>query len=61
MKKNIYVSPKMEMMDIDMNGDILSVSTNIEENKPGYGGEVGGEGAPEPEANEREEWGEIIW
>ncbi len=59
MKKNIYVSPKMEMMDIDMKCDILDVSTNLEENKPGYGGEVGGGDAPAPEAGSRDDWGDL--
>lgn len=59
MKKNIYVSPKMEMMDIEMKCDILDVSTNLEENKPGYGGEVGGGDAPAPEAGNRDDWGDL--
>ena len=56
MKKNIYVSPKMEMMDIDMKCDILDVSTNLEDNKPGYGESGSG---MEIDSKEREDWGDL--
>ena len=37
MKKNIYVSPKMEMMDMNMACDILTMSAtdSLPETKPG--------------------------
>lgn len=42
-----------------MKCDILDVSTNLEENKPGYGGEVGGDDSPAPEAGSRDDWGDL--
>ena len=59
MEKNIYVSPKMEVMDMDMKCDILDVSTNLDDNEPGWGGESGENGNPEPGANNRDDWGSL--
>ena len=47
----------LEISAIEIACDILDVSTNLDENKPGYGGEVGGGDAPAPEAGRREDWG----
>jgi hypothetical protein len=59
MEKKRYIAPMLEISAIEIACDILDVSTNIDENenKPGYGGEVGGGYAPAPEAGKREDWG----
>ena len=59
MKKNIYVSPKMEMMDMNMACDILTMSAtdSLPETKPGDP-EDEEEGLP-ADANERVEWGNL--
>ena len=56
-KKNIYVSPKMEMMDMDMKCDILDVSSSG--TLPGTGQGGTSEGDMDADANERVEWGNL--
>ena len=57
MEKKRYIAPMLEISAIEIACDILDVSTNLDENKPGYGGEVGSGDAPAPEAGRREDWG----
>ena len=59
MNKKAYIAPKMEVSLLGLGYEILSVSTNLDDNEPGWGGESGDHGNPEPGANNREDWGSI--
>lgn len=59
MNKKAYIAPKMEVSLLGLDCEILNVSTNLDDNEPGWGGESGENGNPEPGANNRDDWGSL--